>query len=68
MDTTTSEILIVLGIIIFILLCATAYLIYAFITKENTIKEMKEAHNKLMRSFNDLGRTSKTDRPHRPGA
>ena len=59
MDTTNPQILWTLGIIIFILLCATAYLFYAFITKEETIKEMKEAHNKLMRSFNDLDEQAK---------
>ena len=59
MDTTTSEILWTLGIIIFILLCASAYLIYAFITKENTIKKMKEVHHKMMRSFNDLDEQAK---------
>ena len=59
MDTTTLQILMVLGIIIFILLCATAYLFYAFITKEDIIKQMKEAHKKLMRSFNDLDEQAK---------
>ena len=54
-----SEILMVLGIIFFILLCASAYLFYAIITKEDTIKEMKEAHKKLMRSFNDLDEQAK---------
>jgi len=44
----------ILGIIIFILLGAAAYLYYALNTKEETIQQMKEAHHKLMRSFNDL--------------
>jgi len=59
MDPTSPQILWTLGIIIFILLCATAYLFVAFIIKENTINEMKEAHNKLMRSFNDLDEQAK---------
>ncbi len=54
MDTTSSEILLILGLIIFALLCAMAYLIYASITKGNTIKKMQEEHDQLMRSFNDL--------------
>lgn len=59
MDTSTPEIIWALGIIIFILLCATAYLLYSFITKDEIIKEMKDAHNKLMRSFNDLDEQAK---------
>ncbi len=54
METTTLETLWTLGIIIFILLCAAAYLFYAFITKEETINAMKKERDKLMRSFNDL--------------
>jgi signal transduction histidine kinase len=48
-----------LAIIIFILLCATTYLFYALNTKEETINQMKEAHNKLMRSFDDLDEQAK---------
>ena len=59
MGPASSEILTVLGIIIFILLCAAAFLLYAFITKENTINEMKAAHQKLMRSFDDLDEQAK---------
>jgi signal transduction histidine kinase len=59
MDITTIQILTVLGIIIFILVVATTYLFYATATKENTIKEMNEAHKKLMRSFNDLDEQAK---------
>jgi len=55
----TSWILQTLGIIIFILLCASAYLFYAIITKEEIIKQMKEAHQKLMRSFDDLDEQAK---------
>lgn len=54
METATPEILWTLGIIIFILLCAAAYLFYALTTKGETIKRMEEEHKKLMRSFNDL--------------
>jgi len=54
MDTAIPAFLWTLGTIIFILMCATAYLAYAFITKEETIKTMTETHHKLMRSFNDL--------------
>jgi signal transduction histidine kinase len=54
-----STILTVLGVFILILLGATAYLYYAYITKEETIKEMKEAHHRLMRSFNDLDEQAK---------
>jgi len=59
MDTTTLETLWTLGIIIFILLCAATYLFYALVTKEEAIKEMKAAHEKLMRSFNDLDEQAK---------
>jgi signal transduction histidine kinase len=59
MDLTTSQIFWTLGTIIFILVCATAWLFAAFIIKENTINEMKEAHDKLMRSFNDLDEQAK---------
>ena len=59
MGTTSPEILIVLSIIVFILVCATAYLIYNLMSKETTIKEMKEAHDKLMRSFDDLDEQAK---------
>jgi signal transduction histidine kinase len=59
MDTAISEIFITLGIVIFGLLCATVYLIYAFITKEDVIKAMKEEHGRLMRSFNDLDEQAK---------
>jgi signal transduction histidine kinase len=59
MEKTTAEILIVLGIIIFTLMCATLYLISANIAKEDTVKEMKEQHKKLMRSFNDLDEQAK---------
>jgi signal transduction histidine kinase len=54
MDQTILETLIVLGIIIFVLVCATIYLFYALTTKENDIKKMNEDNKKLMRSFNDL--------------
>jgi signal transduction histidine kinase len=54
MDQTTIEILVVLGIIIFVLVCATVYFFYALTTREDTIKKMIEEHKKLMRSFNDL--------------
>jgi signal transduction histidine kinase len=56
---TNSEILTILGILILVLASATAYLIYAFITKETTIKEMTDAHHRLMRSFNDLDEQAK---------
>lgn len=59
MGTTSPDIVWTLGIIIFILLCATVYLFAAFITKEYTINEMKKAHDKLMRSFNDLDEQAK---------
>jgi len=54
MDTVISEIFWTLGVIIFILLCATACLLYGFLTKIDIIKDMQEAHKRLMRSFNDL--------------
>jgi signal transduction histidine kinase len=60
MDASTApEVLWTLGIIIFILLCAAGYLLYSFIVKTDTIKEMQNAHNKLMRSFNDLDEQAK---------
>ena len=59
MDNTTSEILWTLGAIIVILLSATAFLLYAYISKEETIKKMNRSHNKLMRSFNDLDEQAK---------
>ncbi len=59
MDSTISEIVTVLGILIFILICATVYLIYASVAKEEIIKEMNGAHRKLMRSFNDLDEQAK---------
>ena len=59
MDTTTLEILWTLGIIIFILLCTAIYLFYALSTKEDALNTMKEAHKKLMRSFNDLDEQAK---------
>ena len=52
-------IFIVLGIIIFILLCAAIYLFYAFTAKVEIINAMKEEHKKLMRSFNDLDEQAK---------
>ena len=59
MDSTTSIILWSLGIIILVLLCAAAYLYYALTTKEDIIRQMEEAHHKLMRSFNDLDEQAK---------
>ena len=59
MDTTTLETLWTLGIVIFILLCTATYLFYALSTKEDAINTMKEAHKKLMRSFNDLDEQAK---------
>lgn len=59
MDTTSIETLWTLGIIIFILLCATTYLFYAYSMKEEIIKSMKEEHDRLMRSFNDLDEQAK---------
>jgi signal transduction histidine kinase len=59
MDTTTLETLTVLGIIIFLLVCATTYLFYALNVKEDTINTMKEEHKNLMRSFNDLDEQAK---------
>jgi signal transduction histidine kinase len=59
MDGTIFEIVTVLGIIIFSLASATTYLIYAFFTKDSLIKEMREAHTRLMRSFNDLDEQAK---------
>jgi signal transduction histidine kinase len=44
----------ILGIIIFILLCATTWFIYAATLKEEVIKKMQDEHAKLMRSFNEL--------------
>jgi signal transduction histidine kinase len=59
MDTTTVEILWTLGSIVFILLCATAFFFSAYTHNETTIKEMGKAHDKLMRSFNDLDEQAK---------
>lgn len=59
MDSTTSGLLWILGGIIFILLCATVYLFYILVVKEEAITGMKEAHEKLMRSFNDLDEQAK---------
>jgi len=54
MDQTIIGTLVVLGIIIFVLVCATIYLFYALTTREEAIKRMTEELKKLMRSFNDL--------------
>ena len=54
MDTTTLEALWTLGIIIFFLLCVTTYLFYAMTSKDELLKNKKEEHEKLMRSFNEL--------------
>ena len=59
MDKVTADILTVFGIIIFVLVGAAIYLIFANITKEDIIKEMKEAHKRLMRSFDDLDEQAK---------
>ena len=59
MDTTTIEILWALGIIIFILLCRRVPLFYPFTAKDEAINQMKEAHKKMMRSFNDLDEQAK---------
>jgi signal transduction histidine kinase len=59
MDTTTLGILWTLGIVIFILLCATTYLFYALSAKEDILKGMIEEHKKMMRSFNDLDEQAK---------
>jgi len=59
MDITNPPIITILGTIIFVLLCATVAFFVAFINKENTIAEMKKAHQKLMRSFNDLDEQAK---------
>ena len=59
MDTTTPTILWILAVIVFILLCAWAYLYYVLNTKEETIRQMDEAHHKLMRSFDDLDEQAK---------
>jgi len=59
MDTSNPAILTVLGILTFILACTTAYLFAAFVAKENIIRQMNEAHQKLMRSFNDLDEQAK---------
>ena len=59
LDTVNPQILWTLGICIFILLCTSAYLFYAFLSKDETIQQMKEEHNKLMRSFNDLDEQAK---------
>ncbi len=56
---STSDTLMILVILAVVLAGATVYLFIAFIVKENTITAMKEAHNKLMRSFNDLDEQAK---------
>ncbi len=55
----TTDLPTLLGIVIFILICALIYLFAAFIIKDSTINKMKEEHNKLMRSFNDLDEQAK---------
>ncbi len=59
MDPTTLETLWTLGIVIFILLCATTYLFYTSAAKEEVINTMNEAQKKLMRSFHDLDEQAK---------
>ena len=59
MDIPTNSIYWTLGGIIIVLLIATIYLFYGFITKEDAIKEMTDKLNKLMRSFNDLDEQAK---------
>jgi hypothetical protein len=59
MDSSNTELIWGLGIVIFILLGAALFLLYSFIAKEETIKEMKDKHEKLMRSFNDLDEQAK---------
>jgi len=54
-----STILTILGIIIFLLLCAVAYLVFAYFNKDTVIKEMQVTHQRLMRSFNDLDEQAK---------
>jgi len=59
LDSTNIQILWALGICIVILLCAAAYLFFLLISKDETIQQMTEEHNKLMRSFNDLDEQAK---------
>jgi hypothetical protein len=59
MDKMTSEIILILGIIIFTLLATALYLMFTNIGKENIITNMQEAHKKLMRSFDDLDEQAK---------
>jgi len=54
MDSTTIAALWTLGIIVFILLCASTFFFYALTTKEEALKKLTEELKKLMRSFNDL--------------
>jgi len=59
LDAANPQVLWILGICVLILLGATVYLFYAFLTKEETIQQMKKEHNRLMRSFNDLDEQAK---------
>lgn len=59
LGAANPQVLWTLGICVFVLLCATAYLFFAFLSKQETIRQMNEAHNKLMRSFNDLDEQAK---------
>ena len=59
MDTITTEALWTLGVIAFVFLCSSIFLLYAFIAKEETVKKMQDEHARLMRSFNDLDEQAK---------
>jgi signal transduction histidine kinase len=54
-----SQLMWLLGLIIFILLLALAYLLFESMYKTNTIRGLKEEHDRLMRSFNDLDEQAK---------
>jgi len=58
-ETFNPQVLWTLGICVVVLLCTSLYLFYAFLSKNETIQKMKEEHDKLMRSFNDLDEQAK---------
>lgn len=52
MDSNT--LLLILGMLLFIVICVLVYFIYSAITKEEYLKTLTEENKKIVRSFNDL--------------
>jgi len=52
MDSNT--LLLILGSLLFVVICALVYFIYSVATKEDSLKALTEENKKIVRSFNDL--------------